>query len=98
MGDGVPQTFSLSPNYPNPFNSSTVVRFAWPVTGDVDLAVYNLAGQRVAQLARGVRAAGNYSVNWDGCDQSGTRLASGVYLVRLQSGANVAVRKLTLLK
>jgi hypothetical protein len=56
----LPQSFSLSQNFPNPFNSETVIRFALPEPGEVELAVYNLAGQRVVSLAEGVREAGSY--------------------------------------
>jgi len=53
-----PQRFTLEQNFPNPFNSSTVIRFELPQSGEVELAVYNLAGQKVAALARGARQAG----------------------------------------
>jgi hypothetical protein len=93
-----PQAFTLPPNYPNPFNSSTVVRFAVPVPAEVDLVVYNLAGQRVAQLASGQRAAGTHTITWTGADAHGRQLASGVYLLRLESAVGAQVRRVTLLR
>jgi hypothetical protein len=82
----LPQTFSLAQNYPNPFNSATVIGFSLPEATDVELAVYNLAGQRVATLAQGNRAAGSYQLTWDGRDDAGRALASGVYVYRLCAG------------
>ena len=67
--------------------------------GEVELAVYNLAGQRVASLVEGHRAAGSYKVNWDGRDAAGRELASGMYLYRLRSSAGqMATRKFLLLR
>ena len=95
----LPQIFVLEQNYPNPFNSSTVIRFALPQAENVELAVYNLAGQKVATLVEGVREAGVYTVRWDGRDESGRELASGVYLYRLRAGqGQVETRKLLLLQ
>ncbi|MEW6755228.1 MAG: FG-GAP-like repeat-containing protein [Candidatus Latescibacterota bacterium] len=82
----VPRTFGLEPNYPNPFNGSTVIRFSLPVPGVMELAVYNLAGQRVATLVRGQRPAGTHAVTWDGRDGEGQPLATGVYLCHLRAG------------
>ena len=65
---------------------------------DVDLAVYNLAGQKVVTLAQSVREAGSYTIHWDGKDDQGHNLASGVYLYRLQARAQVQSRKLVLIQ
>ena len=98
-GPAVPQTFALRQNFPNPFNSGTVIRFALPVSGAVDLSVYNLAGQQVAMLVEGVRQTGSYSINWDGRDESGRALASGIYLYQLRTEVGQKeVRKLLLLR
>ena len=95
----VPETFALDQNYPNPFNSGTVIRFALPTADDVELAVYNLAGQRVVNLAQGPRAAGAYTLRWDGRDDAGRELASGMYLYRLQAGEQlVETRKMLLIR
>ncbi len=94
----MPQSFSLSQNFPNPFNSETVIRFALPEGGEVELAVYNLAGQQVVKLVEGVREAGSYAVRWDGRDGDGRELASGVYLYRLRAGKKLETRKLVLVR
>ena len=93
-----PSDFGLGQNYPNPFNSATVIGFDLPQAGSVELAVYNLAGQQVAILVDGIRAAGRYTLDWDGRDQNGRELASGLYLYRLRAGAAVQTRKMLLLR
>ena len=94
----VPEALYLSQNYPNPFNSSTTIRFDLAEAGEVELALYNLAGQLVAMPARGSREAGTYALSWDGRDDGGTELASGVYLYRLVAGGQTETRKLLLLR
>ena len=92
-----PSTFALDPNYPNPFNSGTVMRFSLPIGGHVDLSLYNLAGQKVTTLVEGRLEAGVHSLRWDGRDK-GRELASGVYLYRLQAGGQVETRRLLMLR
>ena len=94
----VPQAFSLAQNAPNPFNSNTVIRFALPQPSQVELTIYNLLGQPVAALVQGPRAAGTFSVRWDGRDQAGRPVTSGVYLYQLRAGERTEVRKLLLLR
>ena len=93
-----PQRYALEQNYPNPFNSTTEIRFALPAKAEVELGVYNLAGQKVATLAAGVWASGIHSINWSGRDEQGRVLGSGVYLYRLRAGTHFEVRKMALLK
>ncbi len=95
---GSPGGLYLGQNYPNPFNSATVIPFALPKGQTVELAVYNLVGQRIARLIDGPRAAGTYTVQWDGRDQRGGPLASGFYMYRLQVGDRIETRKLLLLR
>ena len=94
----VPSTFTLSQNYPNPFNPETTIRFDLPKAQEIELAIYNLAAQTVATLVQGHRAAGSYSVRWDGRTDAGLELASGVYVYRLTSEERVETRKLLLMK
>jgi len=98
-------SYQLEQNYPNPFpenrsfgKPSTVISFQLPVASEVRLAIYNLAGQLVRELAKGQMAKGKHSVIWDARDASGTRVASGVYVYRLQAGEFVAVRKMVLMR
>ena len=94
-----PPAFALHPNYPNPFNSRTLLSFSLPEDQpSVELAVYDLLGQKLAVLVRGARGSGIHSVEWDGRDDAGRPLASGSYLYRLQAGPYQGVGKLLLLR
>ena len=95
---GRPQGFTLEQNFPNPFNSGTVIRFSLPSSDVVKLVVYNVTGQKMATLLEGIREAGRYTVFWDGREISGNALATGIYLYRLQAGSQMETRKLLLLR
>ncbi len=94
----VPQHFALAPNFPNPFNGSTAIQYALPSKATVELAIYNLAGQKVAVLVQGTREAGVYRVRWDGRSARGQAVSSGVYLYRLRAGGHTETRRLLLLR
>jgi len=96
--EGLLQAFSLEQNRPNPFNSSCTIRFLLSRETRVDLAVFNLSGQKVVALAQGHRSAGIHQVRWDGRDAEGRSMASGVYLYRLRAGNYEKTRSLVLLK
>ncbi len=91
--EAVPAVFALHQNYPNPFNPSTVISWQLPVGGYTTLKVYNLMGTEVATLLNGYVPAGKHQVKFDA-----SHLASGIYIYKLQSGNNVEVRKLILLR
>ncbi|MDX9856310.1 MAG: LamG-like jellyroll fold domain-containing protein [candidate division Zixibacteria bacterium] len=95
---GLPEQFELSQNYPNPFNPSTQISFTVPVAQDVRLDIFNVLGQRVTTLVDGRVEAGGHIVTWDGRDQSGSLVSSGVYFYRLQSSEFAETRKMMLLK
>ncbi len=88
----------LSPNAPNPFAARTTVRFAVPDAGPVNLAVYDVAGRKVAELMNRPLPAGSHAVEWDGRDRDGSRVASGVYLVRLSAGGETVSREIVRVK
>ena len=90
--------FRLWPNYPNPFNNGTVIRFELPAARPAELAIYNLLGQRVATLVNDTRAAGQHEARWDGRDDRDRELAAGVYISLLQAGGQMTANKLLLLK
>ena len=95
---GLPDGPQLQQNAPNPFNSQTVISWFLLQPGPARLEVYALTGQRVAVLHHGPRKAGFHRLRWDGRDDRGRPLASGVYLYRLVTAEAVQTRKLTLLR
>ncbi len=95
---GLPDGPQLQQNAPNPFNSGTVISWFLLQDGPARLEVYALTGQRVAVLSRGPHKAGLYRFHWNGRDDQGRPLASGVYLYRLVTSKGVHTRKLTLLR
>lgn len=84
LGNGLPLTFDLKPNYPNPFNPSTTLRYQLAAAGQVDLEIFNSLGQRVRRLVGEHAKAGFYEAQWDGRDDNGKGVASGVYIYRLR--------------
>lgn len=98
-GSGIlPEGFALYQNYPNPFNPSTEIRFELPRTSEVELTVYNLLGQEIKTLTDGRLPAGSHSVIWDGTNNEGTAVSSGIYFYRLQAGEYLDRKKMVLLK
>ncbi len=94
----LPGNFVLAENYPNPFNPQTTLRFGMPFASRVTLAVYDILGRRVATLVDGIREAGWHEVVWNGQDERGAMLASGVYLYRFQAGDVARTGKMVLLR
>lgn len=90
--------FGLFLNYPNPFNFSTTITYQLPVWDKTELAVFNLSGQHIITLVSREQAAGTYRVQWDGKDDSGLKVSSGVYLYRLKAGSLIRTRKMILLQ
>jgi len=96
-GNQRPQAFGLQ-NYPNPFNPQTTISYFLPQSSPVRLEVFNLLGQPVRILVDGEQSAGSHSVSWDGTDNQGNPLTSGIYFYRLQSRGHAEVNKMLLLK
>lgn len=94
----VPMKFQLAQNYPNPFNPSTRIAFALPQATHIELDVYNLLGQRVIRLKNQAMAAGWHEVVWNGKNNAGDMVASGIYFYRLHSNEFTESRKMLLLK
>lgn len=93
-----PLTYALRANVPNPFNPVTKIAFELPEAGRVTLAVFDIRGRRVRQLVDEAKQPGRYDVDWNGTDDSGHRLASGVYFCRMEAGPFRETRRMTLLK
>jgi len=90
--------FELFPNYPNPFNPETTLSFRLDETADIELAIFNIVGQKIATLVAGTVAAGSYELKWDGRDDLGNAVGTGVYIYRLQSGNTSETRKMHLIQ
>jgi hypothetical protein len=95
---GMPLDYSLSQNFPNPFNPTTSVQFTVPQEGLVTIKVYDMLGQAVADLYSGNAQAGTYTLNWDGKDNSGNAVSSGSYIYKMTAGDFVQSKKMTFLK
>lgn len=93
-----PTQFSLSQNYPNPFNPSCEIRYSLPGDCQVKLVIYNVLGQKVKVLVNEYQNTGSKSVEWDGKDDSGQNITSGVYFYRIQAGEYQKTRKMVLMK
>lgn len=89
---------ALRQNYPNPFNPQTTISFYLAETAKVSLTIYDAQGKRVRRLADGVRNFGNYEIVWDGQNDRGEMVSSGIYFYRLVAGKTIETKKLTLLK
>ncbi|MBM4117031.1 hypothetical protein FJ251_04695 [bacterium] len=95
----LPQRITLAQNHPNPFNPSTSIRFGLPAAGSVTLEIFDVAGRRVTALMERVALpAGWHEAVWNGRDAAGEEAASGIYLLRLDTGEIELHRKLTLLR
>ena len=85
-------------NFPNPFNPSTTIAFELISNTHVNIAVYNLRGQKIVTLLDDLRDAGSHTVNWNGIDENGLNVASGIYFYRLQTPENIQTKRAILMK
>ncbi len=90
----IPATCFLNPNYPNPFNPSTTISFGLTNEGDVQLTIFNIQGKVVRQLVNEKRSAGTYYVTWNGKDEKGTPVTTGLYFYRLKTPFFSKVKKM----
>ncbi len=93
-----PSGFELQQNYPNPFNPSTSIRFSIDRSAHINLTIFDFSGHEVISLKSGETQAGDYSVQWDGLNHTGTKVATGVYFVQLQLGNFSQTVKMSVLK
>lgn len=96
VDNNIPSDYKLSQNYPNPFNPSTVIEFSLPNTAYIELNVYNLLGEKIVVLARGMKEAGNYKVSWD-ISEIKSQLSSGIYFYELK-GEDVEKNNFSIMK
>jgi hypothetical protein len=94
----IPNAIALHQNYPNPFNLTTTIIYELPVVTNVTIEVYNVLGQKVTTLLDGQESAGVHSISWDGTDESGRTVSSGVYMYRLSTRTFNVEKKMILMK
>ena len=94
----IPSDFSLQQNFPNPFNPSTEIRFDLPEEGQVELSVFNMQGQKVRTLESGRMTPGYHAIIWNGTNDNGSRVSTGMYFYSIQTNKFQAVRKMLFLK
>ena len=97
----IPETHLIARNYPNPFNPSTIISFTIPydlTNSMTELVIYNIQGQIVKRLVREVLPSGNYLTRWDGTNESGVKVSSGIYIYNLRVADKQFSGKMTLLK
>lgn len=98
-GDNIlPPQFFLYPNYPNPFNTASMIRYDLPQGSNVSLAVYDILGREVARLMEGYKEPGYHSIRWDGQDRRGREIPYGVYIAQLSTPRYTKSIKMLLLK
>ncbi|MEK9136109.1 MAG: FlgD immunoglobulin-like domain containing protein, partial [Bacteroidota bacterium] len=103
-GSGIPESYELSQNYPNPFNPTTKIEFALPEESIVRLKVYNILGQEVVTLANEPHPAGYFAAEWDGINNFGAKVSTGVYFYRMEATSTsgdrsfVSLKKMLMLK
>lgn len=94
----VPKEFKLYQNSPNPFNPTTVIAYDLPNVTEVQLIIYNVLGQKIKTLVHGQQQPKQYKVVWDGTNDEGSRVASGIYIYQLRTPENLITKKMILMK
>ena len=98
VDDVMPEEFSISKAYPNPFNPTVNIDFSIPEEADITIQIFDLLGRNVFNHEQNFNTAGKYRFQWHGVNDSGTPIASGVYFVTIQHKANIFKQKITFLK
>jgi len=94
----LPKAFALKQNYPNPFNPSTEIAFSLEQASTINLTIFNVLGQKVKVLADGSKQAGTHSLSWNGTDEMGALVSTGLYFYTLTDGNNSVTMKMALMK
>jgi flagellar hook assembly protein FlgD len=94
----VPSVYSLAQNFPNPFNPTTTIEYSIPQSGQVELAIWNIAGQKVRTLVSENQTASYKRVVWDGRNDMGETVGAGLYIYKLTAGNFTKIHKMNLIK
>jgi len=98
LSSDIPDVLMLYPNFPNPFNPSTMINYQLPMVSDVELSVYNLLGQKIKTLVSERQEAGTYQVKWDGRSDMGKSVSNGIYYAVLSNQDLVKTINMILIK
>jgi hypothetical protein len=98
LANSIPTRFKMTQNYPNPFNSATTISYHVSEITDIELTIFNILGQKIRTLVNCRQSAGSYQIQWDGQDNEGRNVASGIYFYRLKAGEFAKIRKMVLIK
>jgi hypothetical protein len=93
-----PSMFQLSQNYPNPFNPETAIAFSLDKEREIELTIFNALGQEVRTLVSGRQSGGTHTVTWNGKNQLGVPVTSGIYIYQLKSGDSIEIRRMALIR
>jgi len=96
--ESLPTQFVLYQNYPNPFNPSTTIRYGLVTESNVSARVYDLLGNQISTIVQENHKPGYYTVRWEGCDEKGVAVSSGIYFLRLTIGGRSEVMKMVLVR
>jgi len=94
----IPNRFELYQNHPNPFNPETTIQFQLPKSGQVKIDIFNQLGQKVKTLLNEQKPAGTFEVRWNGVDDKGQPVVSGVYFYKMTAGKFTAIKKMALIR
>ncbi len=95
---GAPNHFELKQNHPNPFNPETIIEYSLAKTSKVEISVFNVQGQRIVSLVNARQSSGSFAAKWNGKDEKGKDVVSGVYFYQIKAGEFIATKKMTLLR
>ena len=93
-----PYKYHIAQNFPNPFNPGTAIKYELPKMSEVSLKIYNILGQEVKTLINGKKPAGYHKVTWDGRNNLGIKVSSGLYIYRIKAGEFIDTKKMVLLR
>jgi flagellar hook assembly protein FlgD len=96
--DNTPESYKLFNNYPNPFNTETVITYSIPKSGKVVISIYDLLGRKIKMLVSENKASGKHFVKWNGRDETNVQLPSGIYFYRMETEGYSTTKKMVLLK
>lgn len=94
----LPASFQLFQNYPNPFNPTTTISYRLPVKGDVQLTIYDQLGRQIRKLVNQTQSSGSHRIEWNGLDDNGNEVSSGIYIYQLKSNRLAENRKMVLIR